>query len=240
MKSIIILILLSAMVLTNPCWKIAYARGAGSKLQACPNGYTNENSLCYKPCPTASFIPIGPYCWNTTMSYSRGNYVVSWTACPADREKEGVLCYLKCKPGYTGSGQICRADNRSEERGVVKQWQCDDTEEQNGALCYPKCKKHYQGYGPICYADCPKGMQKCGEAMCTDSAKQCDKPIMDMIFGVVEVGEQIAEVAPGGTTLGVDLKTIAVDTTSGSMDQEGGFNYGRCPVAKGAFWPIAY
>uniref|UniRef100_A0A914PLM5 Secreted protein n=1 Tax=Panagrolaimus davidi TaxID=227884 RepID=A0A914PLM5_9BILA len=43
-------------------------------------------------------------CWRTT--YGRGvGKPISW--CPADEDKNGALCYPKCKDGYLGVGPIC-------------------------------------------------------------------------------------------------------------------------------------
>ena len=73
--------------------------------KVCPTGYTNAGLFC------ALTTPSNPPGWKgdgldlIKDSYGRGaGYVMS---CTADQEKDGALCYPKCKAGYNGVGPVC-------------------------------------------------------------------------------------------------------------------------------------
>ena len=69
------------------CWLDTYGRGAGEC--PCPGGYTNMGLYCYKWWP-----PNSQTC-----------------NCRSDQDRNGALCYPKCKPGYNSFGCcLCQPD----------------------------------------------------------------------------------------------------------------------------------
>ena len=88
--------------------------------------------------------------------------------CKDGDEKDGLLCYPKCRSGFTGVGPVCwrgcegygRDDGMfcakpsPYGRGVGRSPTCRDDEDKNGALCYPKCRSGYYGVGPVCWKGC--------------------------------------------------------------------------------------
>jgi len=59
-------------------------------------------------------------CWKRT--YTRGVGTVPTGDCPAGQEKDGGLCYLKCRDGFKGVGPVC--------------WRgCPDKFRDDGAFC---------------------------------------------------------------------------------------------------------
>uniref|UniRef100_A0AC34FP00 Uncharacterized protein n=1 Tax=Panagrolaimus sp. ES5 TaxID=591445 RepID=A0AC34FP00_9BILA len=101
---------------------------------------------------TLCFVYADLGCWRTTYGRGVGKVI---TACSDDEEKNGALCYPKCKDGYYGVGPVFITA-------------CSDDEEKNGALCYPKCKDGYYGVGPVCWQKCPDEY--------TDIGVGCQKP----------------------------------------------------------------
>ncbi len=69
------------------CWLDTYGRGAGEC--PCPGGYTNMGLYCYRWWP-----PNSQTC-----------------NCRSDQDRNGALCYPKCKPGYSSFGCcLCQPD----------------------------------------------------------------------------------------------------------------------------------
>ena len=87
--------------------------------------------------------------------------------------KDGLLCYPRCKAGYSnyGQGPVCWAKcpsgttnlgisckKRTYSRGVGKlASKCRSNYEKIGILCFPKCKRGYNGLGPVCSESCRSG-----------------------------------------------------------------------------------
>lgn len=122
-------------------------------------------------------------CWKD--AYGRGvGEVIS--ACRADQEKNGLLCYPKCRDNYYGVGPVCweycPAEFRDDGafcykpsaygRGVgYAIWNEDECKRDNpelgcekwGAVWYPKCREHFHNVACcICSPDCPSGMTDIG------------------------------------------------------------------------------
>ena len=69
---------------------------------------------------------------------------------------EGPVCWAKCPPATTNIGITCQKDTYG--RGVGKPLSsCKSNMEKNALLCYPKCKKGYYGVGPVCWQPCKSG-----------------------------------------------------------------------------------
>ena len=112
-------------------------------------------------------------CWK--QAYGRGvGRVIS--ACPSDKEKDGALCYPKCRDGYYGVGPVCwqscpnefRDDGaycykpKSYGRGAGSIHKCNDCEKW-GALWYPKCRPSFHHVACcVCSPNCPSGMTDIG------------------------------------------------------------------------------
>ena len=122
-------------------------------------------------------------CWLKTYGRGWGHPL---SACPAGKEKNALMCYDKCKPGYTGVGPVCWQDCPKDYKYIVgpfcgkpkpygrgwgnwRQSYCDDKNggkgkcEKWGLLWYPKCKDGYYAFACcICSAKCPDGMKDIG------------------------------------------------------------------------------
>ena len=112
-------------------------------------------------------------CWR--RAYSRG-VGVPVSTCPANKQKDGLLCYPFCREGYHGvgpdcwqscpsnfhdDGVFCRKP-RSYGRGFGSLKQCDHCEKW-GALYYPKCREGFHHVACcVCSPDCPHGMTDIG------------------------------------------------------------------------------
>eukprot|EP00300_Choanocystis_sp_HF-7_P036683 c52567_g1_i1.p1 GENE.c52567_g1_i1~~c52567_g1_i1.p1 ORF type:complete len:589 (+),score=89.73 c52567_g1_i1:44-1810(+) len=99
-------------------------------------------------------------------------------------ELNGVLCYPKCQPGYTGVGPVCwencppsytdigascthggsvvTKDSYGRGVGTVPQSCPSSHPSRDAALCYPNCRSGYHGVGPVCWQICPSGYRDHG------------------------------------------------------------------------------
>ena len=110
----------------NPFDK-SYGRGVGEPLGCADNEEMNAG-LCYPKCQVGykgvglvclqESCPSGPDCPGgmtdigvSCQKPSHGRGVgVPIHACADDKEKDGLLCYPKCKPGFHGVGPVCWPD----------------------------------------------------------------------------------------------------------------------------------
>jgi hypothetical protein len=151
------------------------------------------------------FRIYAPFCWRHT--YGRGaGYPLS--ACPADNpDKSGLLCYPKCRGGYTGIGPVCWEDcgnmttvgifcvdsymhifvRKTYGRGVGVPMICSSEYEQSGALCYRPCDKKYVGVGPFCWQLCPVYQPLGCGAGCATMARDCVTAIFNMATSVLKL-----------------------------------------------------
>lgn len=99
--------------------------------------------------------------------------------------KDGLLCYPRCKTGYSnyGEGPVCWAtcppattnigitcQKSTYGRGVGEPLSsCKPSMEKNGLLCYPRCKSGYYGVGPVCWQLCESGY--------SDDGVFCSQPL---------------------------------------------------------------
>lgn len=67
-----------------------------------PNFHHFGCCLCTPDCPSDT-TDVGASC--TKESYSRG--AGSIMGCGTNEDKQGALCYPKCKSGYYGVGPVC-------------------------------------------------------------------------------------------------------------------------------------
>lgn len=102
-------------------------------------------------------------------------------------EKNGLIWYPKCKPGFYSFGCcLCRPtypdcaglglggqfDLSCAKRvlvGKVSSPNCPPGKEYNAGLCYNSCGNKYFGVGPICWSAPPTGWVDCGMGAAIDS-----------------------------------------------------------------------
>ena len=112
-------------------------------------------------------------CWLKAVGRGVGKPI---STCPADKDKDGELCYPKCNPGYYGVGPVCwspcpggfRDDGAfcakpgPYGRGVGKIRSFNNSEKCLG-LWYPRCNDGFHPTGcNICSPNCPSGMTDIG------------------------------------------------------------------------------
>lgn len=225
------------------CWKDSYGRGVGTVPQKCARGQDRIGLLCYNKCgknmkrfgfDCHSVCPKGManqglFCRST--EYGRGlGYPWKFGDALNDNgmrsrcekkhgkgkcQKQGLIFYAKCKPGYTNIGLICRPKQPNCRKlglggqldlscaklvkiGNPKTGICNSRQEEDAGLCYKNCKSGYDGVGPVCWADKPKGWVNCGMGAAKDS-----KTCASIIFGqVAAVGEMALFIGSLGTSSG--------------------------------------
>ena len=132
------------------------------------------------------FTKEGPRsCWLKTKGRGWGKPIDS---CPEGKVKDVLMCYDKCKEGYSSTGPVCWQDCPADYpyllgptckkpapygRGVGN-WRQSYCEEHHGGgkkdscdkwglLWYPKCKNGFYAFACcICSAKCPDGMPDIG------------------------------------------------------------------------------
>jgi len=85
----------------------------------CPKGYFRRVAHCYKECPSG-YRNMGLTCFrgvstlgHTAMRCDPGEEMIGLRcfpkgkSCYGNDEKDGLLCYPGCKPGYDGVGPVC-------------------------------------------------------------------------------------------------------------------------------------
>ncbi len=215
------------------CWKDSYGRGVGTVPTACAPGQDRIGLLCYDKCgPNSarfgfdchSVCPSGMrddglFCRRT--EYGRGagypwkfgdalNDNGMRARCEKDHgrgncEKNGLIFYPKCQPGYTAFGCcICRPAqpdcaalglNPGIDLSCAKKVQignpqlgvCGSGEQRDAGLCYSGCKTGFTGVGPVCWSAPPPGWVECGMGAAKDS-----KTCASIVFGQVASVGQLA------------------------------------------------
>lgn len=226
------------------CWRNSYGRGIGTIPQACAAGEDRIGLLCYPKCPVNT-VRVGFDCHSTCPAgfrddglfcrlaeYGRGggyawqfgdplNDSGMYRRCEADNgagncEKNGLIVYPKCKPGYSAFGCcICRpnapncaalglggqVDLSCAKKVIIgspRIGQCGSDEDSNGGLCYKKCTTNYKGVGPVCWGQPPNGWVECGMGAAKDSVT-CAKIIGDQVMSVGSLALNIATLGSSST-----------------------------------------
>ncbi|MFK0571634.1 lipase family protein [Endozoicomonas sp.] len=172
----------------------------------CAHGLEKAGELCYPPCKDG-YNGVGPVCWQPCKSgytndgvfcrrdrtYAKKSYgrgAGKPLGCRPNEERNGLLCYKKCKNGYKGRGPVCwqqcpkgyknhgatcyrnffhffgkKTYGRGAGRTLTSK--CDSGLEKDGLLCYSQCKSGYNGVGPVCWEQCKGGFTDTG-AVCQD------------------------------------------------------------------------
>lgn len=157
---------------------------------------------------TTTANATAPVCWKDTEGRGVGKPI---SACTADQEKSGLLCYPKCrdatpsfygvgpvcwqhcKPGYVDEGALCRKEGsivtyakKSYGRGAGFPLTCAEGLQNDAGLCYPPCKLDWAGNGPVCWERCTKANPSSGGAICCTDAVTCNGKIKNLVAGVPE------------------------------------------------------
>lgn len=229
------------------CWRHSYSRGVGQVQGLCPAGHDKQNNLCYPACKPG-FKPDGPVCWQICPpgyaddgltchrhavvlpkppAYGRGAGYASPDQCGKDNpqgcEKDGLLHYPKCNPGfhafgccvctpdcpagYTDDGATCsRAPHifgkESYGRGagiLLTPGSCGPNAELEGGLCYPTCSADYQEHGTVCWQKCPPGQPSACGAGCAADVETCSEYTANMVQKPVEFFIELVKVPLGGS-----------------------------------------
>jgi len=98
-------------------------------------------------------------------------------------EKNGLLWYPRCRPGFHAVGCcVCSPDcpegfrddgafcaKPTYGRGGGEIPDCSPGQEKDTGLCYNKCREGYYGVGPLCWKSCPPGWKDTGAGCQKDS-----------------------------------------------------------------------
>lgn len=121
-------------------------------------------------------------CWKQTTA-KRGVGTVP-TTCQSNEERNGALCYPRCKPGYTGAGPVCwqtcpagfRNDGahcgkpRAYGRGAGYPWKLGDrigSLDGARARCRRANRQGCEKHGQIIYPRCRAGYRPMGCCVCS-------------------------------------------------------------------------
>lgn len=225
-------------------------RGRGK----CSPGHVKSGALCYKPCP-AGYVGRGPVCWEKcpkgykndgatcrkpveiVKRDSKGRGAGKPLGCASNEEKDGALCYPRCKAGYNGVGPVCWEQcpngyvndgatcrdkghvfgKKSYGRGVgkVAKKNCSGSCEKDAGLWYPKCRDGYNGRGPVCWQTCPSGYKNDGAT--------CRRPV------------KIEAKKSYGRGAGRALHACAA-----GWEKDGGLCYPACPTGYAGVGPVCW
>jgi hypothetical protein len=103
-----------------------------------------------------------PYCYRD--SYGRG-VGVPVSSCASDRDKDGALCYPKCKQDFYGVGPVCWSHCPSGYRDMGAICHIDKALLTEGSM---HCGPWYH-FGTDCHMECPSGYTNIGVACALDT-----------------------------------------------------------------------
>jgi len=130
--------------------------------ESCPAEFPeNSGGLCYKPCEASYKSDGATVCWKQYGDYweNKGfpaaptitsitktvltNTGVPYSTCGEGMEQSGLICYEKCKPGYTGVGPVCWANIITVGNGVGNipdKAPCEPGQRDDGTSCWEDWK----------------------------------------------------------------------------------------------------
>lgn len=129
-------------------------------------------------------------------------------------EKNGLIYYPKCKPGFYNVGCcICRPNaikcsavglNNGIDLSCGKKiiigaptgMSCAAGLEYDAGLCYKTCKAGFYGVGPVCWANAPANWVGCGMGAAT-TKKVCSDAVFDQVTSVGNMALNIATAGAG-------------------------------------------
>ena len=170
-------------------------------------------------------------------SYGRG--AGEPLGCAADEDKDGALCYPKCKTGFKGVGPVCwescpagfRDDGafcakpESYGRGAGYAWQASDGDAGMFSRCeHDNGKGNCEKDGAIVYPKCRASFHKVGCCVCSP----------DCPGGMNDIGVSCAKQSQGRTA-GTPLHACPAD-----MDKDGALCYPKCKAGFKGVGPVCW
>ena len=137
---------------TSKCEKKYGGKGVRSKLA----------STCNEPClpgfKRRSYALGTAFCDKPRNRYSRAGKATPLTTCPGDKEKQGLLCYNKCKNKgvdgvykYVGVLDWCQPKGGAGiKKGLDDRWVCPEGSKSIAGICYANCKPGERDDGLLC------------------------------------------------------------------------------------------
>jgi len=122
------------------------------KSEGCSWNRHIEAAMCFRACPDGYFGRAHERCWaNGADSFGVMKRSADRLQCNADEDKDGLLCYPKCKSGYHAVGCcLCEPDGGVKRIELSSRQKCADDEEMKDGLCYKKCKEGFNAGVTIC------------------------------------------------------------------------------------------
>ena len=134
----------------------------------CYNKYDNKGylsrdaSTCNEPCMEGftrrSSLLGSAFCNKTRGRYSRAGDAKPLSTCPADKEREGLVCYPKCSNKgdqgqykYNGVLDWCQPEGGAGiKKGLDDRWECPEGSKSIAGICYENCKPGERDDGLLC------------------------------------------------------------------------------------------
>ena len=157
--------------LCYPKCKVGYkSDGITRCIQDCPPGYDRTGGpagvTCAKQCPSGLDKPTPTDVVSCKRPMQVGREPVpTKPKCNADEDLIGLICYKKCRDGYSSPPGLpdwcyksCDAGWSQSTVDICQKSGCDANEEQGGAMCYPKCRDGFSSNGAtLCLKGCNAG-----------------------------------------------------------------------------------
>ena len=146
-------------------WIHSYIPGwdwAKARLKGCRAGFKYRGTSCNEEClPDFTFrsgFTGGAFCNKTRGRYSRAGDAKPLSSCPADKEREGLVCYPKCSNKgangqykYNGVLDWCQPEGGAGiKKGLDDRWECPEGSSSIAGICYENCKPGERDDGVLC------------------------------------------------------------------------------------------
>ncbi len=231
------------------CTRPGYEGGGGPLcLAKCPSNFSDTGLHCFKPaaygrgagripdvrCPRGfSQRGIGAAAWcdnGPTWPWDLETRSAT-TSCRSNEERNGGLCYPKCKSGYKAFaccvcspicpsntvdiGVSCQKNSYGRGVGTIPTG-CSNGKENQAGLCYKKCKSGKKGVGPVCWEkSCPSNYPvNCGLS-CAISSSKCFMATLDQVTSPLEVALTVGEFAVSGGAITAARKGATMAAKAG-------------------------
>jgi hypothetical protein len=141
---------------SNPFSKGFYQRAD------CRAGYRYRGSTCNEECRPGFTFRSGAagsaFCDKPRGRYSRAGQAKPLSSCPANHEKQGLLCYPKCSNKgdrgqykYKGVLDWCQPEGGAGmKKGLDARWECPEGSKSIAGICYKNCKPGESDDGLLC------------------------------------------------------------------------------------------
>lgn len=139
---------------------------------------------------------------------------LSFGECDKEEDQSGLLCYAKCRAGFSGTGPVCWNDHAPYARGFGEiPTECTGKGRiKEAGLCYQECPKHFLGIGEYCWNDaCPRSFPiRCG-LFCLTTKAQCGVVTAQLTtFGIAAAYYLVTSPVDAGSTAITILESINV------------------------------